>query len=190
MNGNTQAYDTLDDLLLEFPTLSTEVKDCAKEVANGTKLIKDFDAVYEKSASVTSKFASSLKSIAANIGIMLAINLAIKAATAIWDAFNVTVAEVKEKVDELTSSLNSLKSEYEELHSRDYDSLSNSEIRRLNYLERRIELEEELLAAEKRRLQEEKTNKGLTAYFDDDNYNTKYQEQKGLIGNSFSDAFR
>ena len=107
------------------------------------------------------------------MAIMLAINVAIKAVTAIWDEMNVTVAETQEKIDGLNSSIETLNSEYETLNARDYDSLSQSEKDRLEYLKERIEYEEKLLEIQKRKLNEEQVGTGFTDYFDKDSLRGK-----------------
>lgn len=61
-----------------------------------------------KASSSTSKFAATLKTVAANIAIMTVINIAIKAVTTAWDDFNETVEESQVKVDEITGKLENL----------------------------------------------------------------------------------
>ena len=77
------------------------------------KTLDNYQKYMQKSASATSKFGAALKSIGANIAIMLAINLAIKAVSIVWDEFNDTVAESQEKIDGINSKINELTSEIE-----------------------------------------------------------------------------
>ena len=63
--------------------------------------MSDFDSVCNKASSATSKFAATLKTVAANMAIMLAIDLVIKGVAKAWDTLNVTVEEQQQRVDEL-----------------------------------------------------------------------------------------
>jgi hypothetical protein len=54
----------------------------------------------QKAGSATAKFGATLKTVAANIGIMLLISAAVKIATAIWDKFNTTVGEAQSDLEE------------------------------------------------------------------------------------------
>ena len=62
-------------------------------------------------SSSTTKFGATLKTVAANMAIMLAI----KAASKSWNTLNVTVEGQTSKINELTASYEGLKSEYDEL---------------------------------------------------------------------------
>lgn len=117
--------------------------------------MKDFDASIKSSISSNAKFAASLKSIAANMGIMLAVNVAIKLLASAWDKINVTVEEQQQKIDELKSSYEGLKTEYEQLSQK--QDITDAEKRRLEYLEKRLELDERILKAEQAQLVEERT---------------------------------
>lgn len=125
-----------------------------------------------KASSANAKFASTFKTIAANIGIMLAVNVAIKAAAKLWDILNVTVEEQEQKINELKSSYEGLKSEYDELSQK--QDVTDAEKRRLEYLERRLELDERILKAEQAQLFDEKTGNKFTDLFDKDNLHTQY----------------
>lgn len=125
-----------------------------------------------QASSSTAKFSASLKTIAANIGIMLAVNVAIKAAAKLWDTLNITVEEQEQKINELKSSYEGLKSEYDELSQK--QDVTDAEKRRLEYLERRLELDERILKAEQAQLFKEKTGNKFTDLFDKDNLQTQY----------------
>lgn len=92
-------------------------------------------------------FAASLKSMAANIGIMLAITLAIKGAMWIFDQLYTSFEEQQEIVDDLTDKIKGLQEEYDNL--KDDPSASST---KLNYLKQRIEYEKDLLEIQKERL--------------------------------------
>lgn len=85
------------------------------DVDSGKRQISDIDDYINQASSSTSKFAATLKTVAANIAIMTVINIAIKAVTTAWDDFNETVEESQVKVDEITSKLENLNTELSEL---------------------------------------------------------------------------
>lgn len=138
------------------------------DVDSGKQNIEDIDKYMEQASSSTSKFSASLKNVAANMGIMLAITVALKLLGAAWDHFNVTVEESQAKVDDITTKLKELNEEYDKLNSRDSDSLTSSEKERLNYLKDRISYEEELFDIEKRKQYQEQMGGGFTDLFDKD----------------------
>lgn len=125
-----------------------------------------------------SKFATTLKNIALNAGIMIAVTLGIKAVTAAWDYFNNTVEEQEEKINNLKSSYEGLKSEYDTLSQK--QDLTDAEKRRLEYLERRLELDQKILEAEEKMLFEEKYGDKFTDWFDKDNQNVKYSSENNM----------
>lgn len=138
------------------------------DVDSGKQNIEDIDKYMEQASSSTSKFSASLKNVAANMGIMLAITVALKLLGAAWDHFNVTVEESQTKVDDITTKLKELNEEYDKLNSRNSDSLTSSEKERLNYLKDRISYEEELFDIEKRKQYQEQMGGGFTDLFDKD----------------------
>ena len=119
-------------------------------------------------------------SIAGNMIAMWGITKAISLAISAWDYFNVTVKEVQENIDTLTSNINSLNTELNELSSK--NNLTDAEQQRLNYLETRIDLEERLLKIEQTRLAQEQLGKStkITDWFDDDSYVKKATKEFGV----------
>ena len=162
----------IDELINKFPNLSDNIKNIAKDVTDGKKSMSDFDLAINQASFSTSKFTAALKSAAANIGIMLIINFAIKGLVKLWDYLNETVEEQEQKISELKSSYEGLKSEYDELSQK--QDITDAEKHRLEYLERRLELDERILKAEQAQLFDEKTGKKFTDLFDKDNLNTQY----------------
>lgn len=62
------------------------------ETWDGTgDIAEEYNRYMQSSSSATSAFSATLKSVAANIGIMLAINAAIKIVSTVWDTINVTL---------------------------------------------------------------------------------------------------
>ncbi len=135
-------------------------------------IAESYQQYLSNASSANAKFASSLKSIGANMAIMLAVNVAIKAAAKLWDTLNVTVEEQETKISELKTSYDDLKSEYDELSQK--QDITDAEKNRLDYLERRLELDERILKAEQAQLFEEKTGSKFTDLFDKDNLITQY----------------
>ena len=148
--------------------------------SNGKLILSDKALTTAQNTMTTSARASEAAmkalSIAANMAVMIAINLAIKGAIALWDKYNVTVAETQEKIDGINSSLQTLNSEYNELNSRDIDTLSDSEKARLEYLEKRIDAEKRLLEIEKKKQAQEAIGTKITDAFDKDNLNNQYSK--------------
>ena len=142
------------------------------DVDSGNRKIEDIDNYMQSASSSASKFTASLKSVAANMAIMLAVNVAIKVASKLWDTLNITVEEQEEKISELSSSIETLQSEYNELSQK--QDVTDAEKRRLEYLERRLELDERILKAEQAQLFDEKTGSKFTDLFDKDNLHTQY----------------
>lgn len=135
-------------------------------------IAESYQQYLSKANSANAKFAASLKSIAANMAIMLAVNVAIKAAEKLWDTLNVTVEEQGTKISELKTSYEGLKNEYDELSQK--QDITDAEKNRLDYLERRLELDERILKAEQAQLFDEKTGSKFTDLFDKDNLHTQY----------------
>ena len=157
---------------------------------NGTgDIAEQYQQYLSKASSANTKFSASLKSIGANMAIMLAVNVAIKAAAKLWDTVNETVEEQEEKINKLTSSIETSQSEYVELSQK--QDVTDAEKRRLEYLERRLELDERILKAEQAQLFDEKTGNKFTDLFDKDNLNTQYlgemnyQNKDGYAGLKF-----
>lgn len=164
----TFAGRNLDDLADGFIGVDKSVVSTAKSIQKGNAEISALDDALKKSTNSSNAFSASLKNVAANMGIMLAITVVLKLLGAAWDHFNVTVEESQGKVDEVTTKLKELNEEYDKLNSRDSDSLTSSEKERLNYLKDRISYEEELLDIEKRKQYQEQIGGGFTDLFDKD----------------------
>lgn len=179
----------LTGLIKQYEHLDKNVLNTARSFALGEKNIEDFDAACNQASSSTAKFSASLKTIAANMAIMFAINIAIKAAVKAWDYVNETVEEQEQKINELKSSYEGLKSEYDELSQK--QDVTDAEKRRLEYLERRLELDERILKAEQAQLFDEKTGNKFTDLFDKDNLHTQYlgemnyRNKEGYAGQKF-----
>lgn len=144
-------------------------------VDSGKQKIKDIDSYMQNSTKSTAAFGAALKNIAANIGIMLAISLVIKGISEAWDAANVTVSEVQNSIDETTAAYQELQQEYDSLSQKQH--LTDAEQERLNYLKERLALDQQIIDAEKRQLNDEKYGTKFTDWFDPDNINTMYSQE-------------
>ena len=117
--------------------------------------------------------SATLFNSAINAGITLLVVLQVKLLSSVWDHFNVTVAETKEKIEGVNTRLSELNAEYETLNAIGKESLSKTEQERLDYLDKRIDKEEELLELlEAKAIQEEIGGK-FTDLFDEDSYTRK-----------------
>lgn len=159
-----------------------------KDTSYSEKTLENYKKYMQSASTASSKFAATLKSVAANMAIMLAINLAIKGAAWIWDKVNVTVAETKEKYDELASSLQTMQSEYDTLSAKNPDELTSAEIQRLEYLNKRIELEQRLLDIQQHKIYSEELDTGFTASFDKDTQKYKLNDNSYISDIKVSEA--
>ena len=164
----TLEVNNLDTLANKFIGVDKSVVSTAKSIQKGNAEIGALDKSMKNASGSTTAFGTTLKNVAANMGIMLAITVALKLLGAAWDHFDVTVEESQAKVDDITTKLKELNEEYDKLNSRDSDSLTSSEKERLNYLKDRISYEEELLDIEKRKQYQEQMGGGFTDLFDKD----------------------
>ena len=137
---------------------------------------KAAQAQLKATANDSKKLITTLKSVAANIGVMIAFTVAIKAIEYAWDKANTTVEEVQGKINDLSSSISTLEDEYKSLKETGSENLTDAEQTRLQYLEDRIEREKELKELEEARLIREKYGSNFTDSFDEDNQNAKYSD--------------
>lgn len=121
---------------------------------------------------------ATLLNAALNAGIMLLASFVVNGIIKGLDAINLTVEEQTEKVENLKLSYKGLQSEYDALSQK--QDLTATEKRRLEYLERRLELDGRILKAEEHQLFEEKTGNKFTDWFDKDNYNVQYTEETSI----------
>jgi len=148
------------------------------DVDSGTRKVEDIGSYMESLTSTTSKLASSLKSAAANLGIMLAVSMALKAISTAWDKANTTFEEQQKIVENLKSEITSLKEEEEKLLAlRNEDGLTEAEQSRLDYLRQRLELDEKIYEKEQKQLHKSKL-------FGDGDFLSG-----GELGNDFLNAF-
>lgn len=155
--------------------------DNGKGTIDNTSASTEGMTTYLKSTGQAFDFAAikaSLLNAALNTGIMIAFAAAIKVVEYACDKANTTVGEVTEKIDELSSSISELETEYKSLKEAGSENLTDAEQSRLQYLEDRIEREKELKELEEARLIREKYGTNFTDYFDKDNYSHKYSDFK------------
>ena len=149
---------------LSVAQLDTLVSTGALDDATRAQIVSTYGlSAAQKKAAITSKLLQA----ALNAGVILAVSLAIKAVTAAWNKFNVTVKESQEKIDDVNSTISDLKSEIENLEDVKYKTDKQEEY--LAGLKLELEYQEKLLEIEQKRLLQEKYGSGFTDYFDEDN---------------------
>lgn len=189
-NSLSTSIGPIDDRLRSyFQTLN----DGNGTINNSSASLEDFSNHLRRTGQAydfTALKATALNT-AINAGVFVLAGIVITALSSAWDTINVTVAETQEKINEITSSLAELNSEYDALSARDIDSLSQSEKERLEYLEDRIAKEEELLKIQEAKKAEEEIGGGFTDYFDKDSYTRKLSDEKfGDAGMALFDLFK
>lgn len=150
--ANSSIPSNLIDWSSGFKSLDAEFTKLLADVQHGNKGMSDLEKYMESATVTTSSFASSLKSIALNLGANLLITAAIYGAIKAFDHFNVTVEEQQEKVDGLNEKISTLKTEYDELS--DKGNLTDQEKTRLEMLQRQLDVQNELYKIEMKRLAE------------------------------------
>lgn len=128
-------------------TVNDGLEDFIDECDPAGDLMEQFTERIGHGDSKLSALGKTLKGVAANIGIMLAVTLAIKGAMWVFDQLYTSFEEQQEIVDELTEKIQGLQEEYDNL--KDDPSASST---KLNYLKQRIEYEQDLLDIQKERL--------------------------------------
>lgn len=142
---------SLSEITKQYGSINKSCRQYLETIDAGTVTFEGVKDAQNGAALSAIKFSDGLKLAAKNMGVMLAVTLAIKAAMWIFDQLNVTFEEQQEKVDGLTSKLDDLNHQYEALNNR--KTLSDSEKQQLEYLkssieytEKQIQKEQELLA--------------------------------------------
>lgn len=138
--GFAKGMDITDEEFLKF----------IENADNADKSLASYKKQLASSTDGLSKFSAGFKSLAANLGIMLAITVAVKALSAAFDYLNVTFEEQQEIVDGLNDKISTLQSEYDELAGK--GNLTEQEKNRLAMLDRQLEVQNELLKVEMKRL--------------------------------------
>ena len=112
--------------------------------------IEDFNRTVGAAGTASQEFGEAVKSAVINMGAMLLVMVAIKGAMWIFDKLNVTTEEQQEIVDDLTEKVKGLKDEYNELYGR--NDLTEAEKQKLDYLQRQLTVNEQILKQEQKKL--------------------------------------
>lgn len=125
----------------------------------GANALKLFAGGLTTASTAAEIFGAALKSALGIIGILV---IAVQAAVAIYDHFNVTLEEQREIVAELQGEVDSLQSEYDELlgKSRSDEGITEAEQTRLNLLKQQLEIKKQILAIEEQEEFEMDTSEG------------------------------
>ena len=114
------------------------------------KKIGDIGKELGAAGTASQEFGEAVKSAVINMGAMLLVMVAIKGAMWIFDKLNVTTEEQQEIVDDLTEKVKGLKDEYNELYGR--NDLTEAEKQKLDYLQRQLTVNEQILKQEQKKL--------------------------------------
>lgn len=121
-----------------------------KDVDSGKKKIGDIGQELGAAGTASQEFGEAVKSAVINMGAMLLVMVAIKGAMWIFDELNVTTEEQQEIVDDLTEKVKGLNDEYNELYGR--NDLTEAEKQKLDYLQRQLTVNEQILKQEQKKL--------------------------------------
>lgn len=143
---------TLDDFFKQNPDITQTQQKYLKDLRNGKADAQAFANATNSAAYSVKSFAKTLKTAAVNIGVFMAVSIAIQFAIEKFAELNVTYEEQQTIVDQLKSDVQSLKDEYDTLSNIDTSKLTEQEKERLGYLERIIALKERELEIENKRL--------------------------------------
>lgn len=154
-------------------------------------IAEKYNAYMKEASSATSAFGATLKTVAVNVGIMLAINGAIKLAQYAWDKFNTTVEESQSTLSETQSTISDLKAKITELNAIPDNELTQGQRDKLENLQQQLATQEKLEEIEQRRLARETIGNGNFAdYFDKDSYKGAIGDIVEKSGKSINDSYR
>ena len=145
--GNVRNFEAFS---ASFRGLDQNVENAARALNAGTISTDEYQKVVKRATGGNAALAASLKGIAVNMGAMLLVMVAIKGAMWIFDKLNVTTEEQQEIVDDLTEKVKGLKDEYNELYGR--NDLTEAEKQKLDYLQRQLTVNEQILKQEQKKL--------------------------------------
>lgn len=120
------------------------------DVDSGKRELGDIGKELGAAGTASQEFGEAVKSAVINMGAMLLVMVAIKGAMWIFDKLNVTTEEQQEIVDDLTEKVKGLKDEYNELYGR--NDLTEAEKQKLDYLQRQLTVNEQILKQEQKKL--------------------------------------
>ena len=100
-----------------FGDVSESVIDAAQDLKTGKIGLDEFKNTTASATTETSAFGATLKTVAANIAIMVAITLAFKGIAWIIDQVVVTTAELEEAANNAANELSNIKSKEESLNA-------------------------------------------------------------------------
>ena len=140
----------LDTLGEKYKDLDKNVLKTAKSIQANGESIEKLDGALGAAGTASQEFGEAVKNAVINMGAMLLVMVAIKGAMWIFDKLNVTTEEQQEIVDDLTEKVKGLKDEYNELYGR--NDLTEAEKQKLDYLQRQLTVNEQILKQEQKKL--------------------------------------
>ena len=147
LDAGTLTSETIDALVRQYEDLDEGIVRATRDLEAGRLVTSDYQQLVGDTTTRLMSFTKALKGMALNMGAMLAVMIAVKAVTFIVDEAITTFEEQKEIVDDLTTSVSELQSEYDNLKL----DPSTSGVK-LTELKKRLEYQKELLAVEKEKL--------------------------------------
>lgn len=165
--------DNYESLTQAIGCSDDELINSMRDYAASGDILAQYENHLTSGASAASALGATLKSVAANFGIMLLVNSIIQFGINLWDDWNVTVEESQGQLDEITQKLAAFNEEKAALDSKDTAALTDSEKERLQYLNDRIDSERELLDIEQRKLYQNRIGTSVSDYFDPDSDKSK-----------------
>lgn len=157
MESINKAFDSkqiknidIDNLAKQIGHVDENAVKAAKHMQQTSGSIEDFNRTVGAAGTASQEFGEAVKSAVINMGAMLLVMVAIKGAMWIFDKLNVTTEEQQEIVDDLTEKVKGLKDEYNELYGR--NDLTEAEKQKLDYLQRQLTVNEQILKQEQKKL--------------------------------------
>ena len=147
LDAGTLTSEIIDALVRQYEDLDEGIVRATRDLEAGRLVTSDYQQLVGDTTTRLMSFTEALKGMALNMGAMLAVMIAVKAVTFIVDEAITTFEEQKEIVDDLTTSVSELQSEYDNLKL----DPSTSGVK-LTELKKRLEYQKELLAVEKEKL--------------------------------------
>lgn len=144
--------ESIEELKKKYDKLKDAHWGYLRSVDQGKAEVSQWTDALENASSGVKGLTKTLKLAAKNMGIMLAVSIAIQGAMWIFDQLNVTLEEQQEIVDNTTSEVKALQEEYDKLSKT--GNLTEQEKDRLDMLERQLEVKKELLAIQTKELAE------------------------------------
>lgn len=115
-NVTSDDFNSIERLSQALRTTNKDFLEFAKQADRSGDLLQQYTDYMRLGTSAAKKFGAAIKSIGANMAIMLAINAAITIAYKVWDHFAHAAENAKEEMDEAVAAYEENKSELESIN--------------------------------------------------------------------------